>query len=149
MNETDGESFYYFDDLKLTDTQLSKNMIICSIISCIGCFSVLITFVIFPPLRRKAYLHAVYCITISDFLSSIGSAIGYAKNGSISCLIEGILTNFFPVASALWSMYSSYVLLQIVFNDKLVEVTNLAHYSIWSISALVTFLPFINVTYGM
>lgn len=123
-------------------------MLICSIVSMFSTLPVLISFALFWNLRKKANMHVVYYLTLSNFLTSLGSSMGEPFNHSGACLFQAYFTNIFTLSSLMWSIVMSYVIHEVVFTGKIPKVSWKFHFTAWGIPMLVTFLPLISNTYG-
>lgn len=78
------------------------------IISCISCFFVIITYLLFRDLRDLRYVELVFYVTINDLLASIGISLGKTPNGSFECWFQGITTNFNYLSSIFWTTIITY-----------------------------------------
>lgn len=128
-------------------------MIIPSSFSAALSVSVVITLLMFrrKTLLRKPYLQIILYIFISNSLTSIGSSVGFPRDGSALCWFQGITTNVFTLSSCLWTLLIPFVLMRIL-NAKMrttaVTVSLYFHVLCWGIPIFVTLLPLLNMTYG-
>lgn len=109
--------------------------------------ALVLTTLLFPHIRKKLYVQIIMNISFCNFMSSLGSACGYAKKGSAGCFWEGVTTNLFPVASVLWTNVIVAILIYIVQYGQVFECNTGVYLICWCIPILATFLPFINSTY--
>ena len=138
------------DDYSLTDDITDDSSLIMKVTSAVSifmCTAVLLTS-IFPHLRNKHHIKVVLYINLCNLISSTGSVLGFPKPGSGGCLYQGLATGIFPVASVFWTIVVSFTLFNIVVFNKTFEISYMIHAVCWILPIILTFLPFINATYG-
>lgn len=130
----------------------STLMIVLSSISTAAALSVIVAFFSAPNLRKFLFSGSthdvIFWVTLSNMLSSLGSSMGEAPNGTAACYFQGLATNVFSLSSFYWVTYITYMLYVIVVLGRAPTVTWSAHIICWGVPLLATFLPFIDVTYG-
>ena len=125
----------------------SLSMFCASLLSVIGSLSTL-TVLLFPDLRIKPVMRISIFINISNLLTACGSIVGEPLDKSNECYYQGIITNIFTLSSIFWCGIASYMLYTIVVLSDPYKINIYAHLVCWVLPTAVTFLPFINSTYG-
>lgn len=129
--------------------ELSYTMQICGIVSLLASSTVLLTYGVFPDLRRLRYIEFVFYIAVNDFLSSLGASFGYSADGSVQCWIQAITTNMNVLSAAFWTTIISYQLFLITYFATVIKNTVLIHLVCWLLPLLITLLPLTtNNSYG-
>ncbi len=59
-------------------------------------------------LNNKLFLKLVLYIAICDFWSAAAVVVGGTRSESVACYIQGIMNNYFCLASILWTMVIGY-----------------------------------------
>ena len=139
----------YSDDYSSDDIIDESDLLmkIFSSISIFSSFCVLLTS-LFPHLRNRLYIKIILYLSLSNLLSSLGSVFGYAADKSAACYWEGVATNLFPIASVFWTLKITIILFDIIEYGKISELDYKTHVMCWGFPILVSFLPFINASYG-
>lgn len=147
-NDTSNNSIDYAND----DLQLQKVgliMIIPSCISMVASLLMMISLLTRKALIRKTSFRILFYLALSNFLTSLGSSVGFPSNGSATCYFEGIITNIFTLSSIFWNVTLTYLLYTICVDDKPYRINWITHVICWGLPTTVTFLPFANnLTYG-
>lgn len=118
-------------------------IMISSALSLVGSFSVVLTALVFPLLRRKLFMRIIAMISLCDFFASIASILGYNQTGFI-CQLQGALYGMFYRASWIWTVAFSYELYGVITSSpqKLpISEPNL-HIICWSIALLLESVPY-------
>lgn len=137
-------SFNFVMDLRRGDSIL---MFVPSLVSCVASSMTIVSYLSSITLRQKESAEIVFYISISNFLSSIGSIMGEPVDRSAACWFEAIVTNIFSLTSMTWNVVLTYMLFVIV-SGKGFKLTWWIHLFSWSLPIIVTILPFMNATYG-
>lgn len=123
-------------------------MLILSVISMVSSFPMIISYALFREMRTESHYQIIFYISVSNFLSNLGSSFGEPVGGSAPCWLEGLLTNIFPLSSMLWSMQLSFMIFHIVYYTKVSQVDWRHHLMCWFLPVSVSLLPLINASYG-
>jgi hypothetical protein len=126
-------------------------------LSIIGCFSVLLSFLIFFSTeltnkdgKRKSQYNILCYIFLSSILTAMGSVYGGGPQGSFVCWWEGLLTNIFTLSSIMWCVTIFLKLYTLVGWEK--TTLNIdawyVHCVCWGVPLLASLLPLTNSTYG-
>ena len=145
-----GDDYYYATDDYSSDDIIDESDLLMKIFSSISIFSsicVLLTS-LFPHLRNRLYIKIILYLSLSNLLSSLGSVFGYAADKTAACYWEGLATNLFPIASVFWTLKITIILFDIIEYGKLSELDYKTHIICWGFPLIVSFLPFINASYG-
>ena len=89
----------------LTDHQydtITAGTIAVAAISTLGCSFIMFSYAKFPQLRNFAFEQVVN-MAFADFGIGVTSFLGSPDDGSISCTLQGLLQQFFELASVLWT----------------------------------------------
>ena len=132
-------------DFNRGDTPL---MFAFSMLSIVTVLPMILSFVIFSHIRKKQYMRVVLYLAISNLLNNIGSLPGQPVNNSFACWFSALITNIFTLASVFWSLVITFMIHRIVFTSKIPAVDWKYHALCWGLPCVVTFLAFINATYG-
>lgn len=90
-------------------------MFIVSMASAIGSASVIAPILLFyKELREKPYMMTVLYVSVSNFLNSLGTAMGEPKDDSEACWFQGVVTNVFSLSSILWTATMTGILYQML-----------------------------------
>lgn len=133
-----------FDQLMIYGSIASS--VCCGLIS-----SVLVHHIYTSGSRYRTTNLIVLYIFISDMLSSVGTSFGPVSSGTYECWIQGFLTNIFPLASIFWttlliSKIFKYLQHNYTEENQIISWNN--HLVCWGIPLFLTFIPFVNATYG-
>lgn len=120
-----------------------------SIISAALSFSVLLTAIMFPEMRKKMFMQIIIMLSLCDFAASVGSALGFPTDNSLLCPAQGVITTFFYRASWFWSVILNYQLYGVVMSGKLLLTPLKMHGICWTVALLITIMPFFaKASYG-
>lgn len=86
------------------------SMIIPSVLSITSSTCVVLSYMLFPALRRLRYVELLTYTSFNDILFCIGTLMGSVKTGSAACWYQGLTGNFCVVASAFWTTVITYQL---------------------------------------
>lgn len=117
---------------------------ICSIsgiFSSFGSFMVLLTFFLFPSMvKGKHFMEIIRIISMCDLISSSFFALGFPEG--LLCSFQGAITEFFFVASWIFTSFLSYNLYYLVYYNKLRFSVLKINIFVWSICLIKFALPF-------
>lgn len=129
-------------------------MRLASSLSCIFCFIVILLYLLYENISKKSYNKLIFYIALSDFFSAIGGLFGKSKNGTFNCIIQSILTNYFPLTSIFWTVVIAYLLFDILNKPNITRkkdtmiVEKWVHIICWGLPFLLTILPLTTTDYG-
>lgn len=121
---------------------------IISVISCLCSLSVLLSYVVFPDLRQRTFMHIIFFMTLSDFMMNITSIMGFPANGTFLCSLQGAMQLYFAVASWFWTTSLSYSVYSIVINGRFKFNMTVAYIICWGVPLLLALLPLTTSVYG-
>jgi hypothetical protein len=120
-----------------------------SILSAVCSATIIMAYALIPAVRKRKYFELVFYIAIGNFLSSIGSSLGFVPDKSPECWIQGVLTNVFSLSSIAWTVVIAITVNHAVMNSgSLVIVGPLIHCVCWLLPVLLTFIPLVQVRMG-
>ena len=127
---------------------VSSTMFYCSIFSIIGPMSIIVTFLLFPKLKKKLSLQVIVCRAIADMLSAVGTAPGEQYSGTSLCWFVGIFSNVFQLASCFWTVVISFMLWFVLHTGRSPHVHLWVHAWCWLGPIFISMIPLVNITYG-
>ena len=119
-----------------------------SFLSCLSCATIIITYLRFKQIRKQAYIKVIVYIAISDFMASL-CFISIVKDGSILCWIQGLLVNYFQLATVLWVDVVVWHLYRTVLLGKRIKNANHYHWIAWGVPFLYIALTLSTNNYGV
>eukprot|EP01038_Epipyxis_sp_PR26KG_P016425 gene16425-22396_t len=119
-------------------------------LSCISSLCVILTYIVFPDLRRLRYIELVTYVALNNLIASSGIALGPAtsKSQSFVCWYQGFTTNFNYLSSVLWTVIITYQVWLVSYNGKVLSNLSWIHGVCWGLPLLVSLLPLTTNTYG-
>lgn len=120
----------------------------CSALSFLGSGFVVLCFLLFRELRKFSF-RLVFYLALSDMLTSLFNLLGDPGEG-VLCYLQGYCTQFFWVASFLWTTTIAFTLHRTVVRHK-TDVEQLGpyfHAYVWPSALLMTVIPSIGSDYG-
>jgi hypothetical protein len=123
-------------------------MIVMSTISAVGSLSIILTYLLFKKMREKKLIELMFYVSLSNFGTSIGSAMGIPRDGSALCWFQGIATNIFTLSSIFWTVVIALSLNRIVATAQMLDITPLVHLFCWILPAAISLVPISQVRYG-
>jgi hypothetical protein len=125
-------------------------MILCGSISCCGTIFVISFYWTNKSLQRSIYNTVIYYISISDFFSSLGGALGYVRESSPLCEVQAVLTNIFPLSSVFWVTILIYIYVKLLTSHESIHlIHSTIHVFCWGFPILLTFLPLTTNRFGV
>jgi hypothetical protein len=117
------------------------------LISCLLSLFVMLTYVLFPRLQGKLFMKIITLISLCDFIANSTVIFGEPYNHEL-CFLQGLLQQFFYVASWIWTVIMTYLLYSLVTKGKITLPEWAMHFISWSVALLCTVLPLTTSTYG-
>eukprot|EP00239_Pterosperma_sp_CCMP1384_P012693 CAMPEP_0197867124 /NCGR_PEP_ID=MMETSP1438-20131217/44587_1 /TAXON_ID=1461541 /ORGANISM="Pterosperma sp., Strain CCMP1384" /LENGTH=444 /DNA_ID=CAMNT_0043485747 /DNA_START=252 /DNA_END=1586 /DNA_ORIENTATION=- len=136
---------------ELSDDQqdvLTSLNVVFSGASCIGSGFIIVCFIAFKDLRKFSF-QLVFWLSVSDLINGLGNLFGNPEPG-VLCSLQAYTTQFFSIASILWTTVIAYVLHRTVV-QHCTDVANLGrkfHLYVWITSLVATILPMFTNSYG-
>lgn len=135
---------------------VSDWMTICGIISSIGSFFVILSYLFSRKIRQRRYNRVILYISICDLCSSIVLSFGEVEDKSTLCVIQGIVTNIFPLSAIFWSTVILFMIINFLNKDNTFKTTGgsdeylspLMYGICFGIPVILTFLPLATNRYG-
>ncbi len=104
-------------------------------------FAVL-TYIIFPPLRRLRYIELLFYISVSGCIAALALSIGRQKDGSNLCNVQGVVANIFLLSMVLWTTVVSYQLYLVIFYKQVIRDLSIFHVLCWGVPVCVSCLVY-------
>ena len=98
----------------LLQHDLEVVVIVFSILSALSSLSVISTFLFFPLMRKRVFMHIIFLVSVSDLMASIAATWGYPDQGTTLCAIQSFFISFFIKATMLWNLALCYQLYAVV-----------------------------------
>ena len=135
----------------LTDHQyytITAGTIAVAAISTLGCSFIIFSYAKFPQLRNFAFEQVVN-MAFADFGIGVTSFLGSPDDGSISCTLQGLLQQFFELASVLWTTVIAGTLFMAIIRQTDVEQYRGRIYCYgWVVPGVLALLPLSTGSYG-
>lgn len=129
----------------------SKTKIALSVASMVASFTIIVSFLLFRrTLRHKTLMVAIFFNAICHCGEAMSSIVGEPTSGTSECYYEGIASNITILSSVMWTSTITYLLwTNMRFKTQHTKKMGRHFYiTCFGLPILVTFLPFINSTYG-
>jgi len=117
-------------------------------VGCVFAVAPILTYVMFPGVRRLRYCELVVYISINDLISSLGVALGAVENGTVACNFQTFSTTAEPVAAGFWTVVIAYQLYYSIYYKKMIRNLLPFHFICWLWPAIVTLLPLSTNSYA-
>jgi hypothetical protein len=111
-------------------------------------FSVLLTVLVFPTMRRRGFIQMIICISLSEFVASVVSAFGFPRDSSALCPIQSFFTLFSYKCSWVWTTALCHQLHNVIVEGKYGLSMLQMHIICWGIPLVSTLLPLVSTEYG-
>ena len=135
----------------LTDHQydtITIGTIVVAALSTLGCSFIMFSYAKFSQLRNFAFEQVVN-MAVADFGIGLTSFMGSPLDGSISCTLQGLLQQFFELASVLWTTVIAGTLFMAIIRQTDVEQYRARIYCYgWLVPGLLALLPLSTNSYG-
>jgi hypothetical protein len=123
-------------------------MITMASLSLVSSFSVVLTGIVFQDMRKRLFMHIIFFLSFADMCASVFALLGFPAQGSSACAAQAFGVSFFIKASILWNVMLCYQLYNLVMTGAVGLSIPRMHLLIWPLSALLSLLPLVDVTYG-
>jgi hypothetical protein len=117
-----------------------------SAVSVCSSFLVAITCLGFPSLRRSFFTRIILMIAICDILVGMVGTFGFAYG--YLCVIQAVVQILFLRANWIWTTMLVLQMYRFIAHNKVFFSEKLMHVIVWTISALLAFMPLVMATYG-
>ncbi|XP_024384343.1 G-protein coupled receptor 1 isoform X1 [Physcomitrium patens] len=119
-----------------------------SALSFVGTFFIVMCYVLFKDLRSFAF-KLVFYLSLSDMLASLFNMLGNPGEGFL-CYAQGYSSQFFSIASFLWTTTISFTLHRAAVKHKTdgEGFGAIFHVYVWGTSLMMTIIPLIGNDYG-
>ena len=134
-------------DFSYSESQINQVIIMSSLSAIFSLYYIVLYFHYYKEASKRVSLEVLFYFMLSNFLTSIGSAVGLPSYSGFACWWEGIMTNVFSLSGVLWIVVLTYILFSIISHVKF-TLNKFHHLFCWGIPIIATFLPLINSTYG-
>ncbi|KAL2632491.1 hypothetical protein R1flu_003970 [Riccia fluitans] len=113
-----------------------------------GSFFIVLCYLCFKELRKFSF-RLVFYLSLSDMLCSLFNLLGDPREGFL-CYVQGYTTQFFSVASFLWTTTIAFTLYRTVVKHKvdLEDFEPAFHIYVWSTAFVMAIIPSIADDYG-
>lgn len=127
---------------------LTSINVFASALSFAGSSFIVLCYLLFKELRKFSF-QLVFYLSLSDLLFSISNLLGDPGKGFL-CYVQGYTTQFFSVASILWTTTIAFTLHRTVVKHKtdVEELGPLFHLYVWGTSLILAIIPSIGNDYG-
>ena len=122
-----------------------------TLLSLVCCISIVISVLVFrKELWKRYYIRLIFFVVASDLVAVFPFSFGPVHNGEAICYIQATFTNFFSMASVLWTSFIVYILYDVVVRRHSLEgIYFQSHVICWGIPFITTFLPLTTDKYGV
>ena len=93
---------------------LQAALVVVSLLSIISSLSVVLSFLLFPTMRKRVFMHIIFYLSLSDLFVSIASSWGYPGQGTTLCTLQSFCLSIFVKGEALWNFVLCYQLHAVV-----------------------------------
>ena len=99
-------------------------------------------------LRKKLFLQLVFYIALCDLFSSLALIIGGTRSESIACYVQGIVNNYFSLASFFWTITIGYQVHLVLWHSRVQR--DLTYFAIfnWVAPLVLSLIPISTATYA-
>lgn len=127
---------------------LTKINVFASALSFAGSGFIVLCYLLFKELRKFSF-QLVFYLSLSDLLCSFFNLLGDPGKGML-CYVQGYSTQFFSVASFLWTTTIAFTLHRTVVKHKtdVEELGPIFHLYVWGTSLILAIAPSIGNDYG-
>jgi len=127
------------DDAGILAMQVSAS------ISCFAALCVMLS-IYYHGFFSKVFLKMVFYLSFSDFMTSICLTFGGTRSNSSLCFLQGLVTNYFGIASFFWSAAICYQVYLVVFYRKVQQDFRVLAATCWIIPLFASLLPLTTTT---
>ncbi len=122
-------------------------MQVSAVLSMLACFA-LVVVILRLGLLKRLFLKLVFYIAFCDFFSAMAMVIGNTSTGSTACYYQGIVNNYFTLASIFWTMVIGYEVHLVVWYHRVQTDLRLFSIIIWTLPLILSLIPLSTSTYG-
>eukprot|EP01041_Mallomonas_annulata_P002885 gene2885-5663_t len=91
----------------------------------------------------------VFYAALSDFIASIATSFGELEDSTDICVVQGVMSNVFPLASVFWTLAITYLLYANVVLLKPFQITRYLHMMCWGFPTLITLFIYTTNRIGL
>ena len=135
--------------MPLSSNSLEYEELAVGVASALGCLLIVLTYILFPNLRKLRYIELVFYVAINDLIASIAMALGPSNDGSAACWFQGLSTTGNYLSSVFWTSIITYQVYEVVVNEgSVLRNMSKIHYLCWGLPLFLTFIPLSTSTYS-
>jgi hypothetical protein len=135
--------------MPLASHSLAGEELTVGIASAIGCTVIVLTYVLFPKLRKLRYVELIFYVALNDLMASIGMALGPSENGTAACWYQGLSSTGSYLSSVFWTSVITYQVYEVVVKEgKVLKDMATIHKVCWGLPLFLTFIPLSTSTYN-
>jgi hypothetical protein len=124
-------------------------MICISILSCFASLFIILIYITESQFQKKVHCSAIFYLSVSNFLFSLGGSFGLVKDRSILCTAQFLLTNIFPLVGFFWTFYIVFLMYGVYANNRTVKsIGYQTHIISWLTPIILSLLPLTTNRYG-
>lgn len=128
---------------------LGYDELIIGLASVFGSLIIILTYALFPNLRKLRYVELVFYVAVNDLFASIGLALGAVPNDSAACWYQGISSTVNYISSAFWTTVILFqVYLVVIRNGRVLKDMFWIHVFCWGWPVVLALLPLTTNTYN-
>jgi hypothetical protein len=110
-------------------------------LACLASLAPILTYLMFPGVRRLRYCELVVYVAINELICSLGIALGGVANGTVACRFQAFSTTAEPVAAGFWTAVIAYQLYYAVHYNGVIRNMLYFHLLCWLWPVIMTLLP--------
>jgi len=135
--------------MSLTRYQKSQGEFYSSVASICGSSVIILTYCLFPNLRKLRYVELVFYVSISDLFAACGTILGSVPDDSDECWFQGFSTSIGFLAAVLWTTVILHqIFLVVVQRGKVFKSMIPLHMFCWGWPIVLSLLPLSTNTYN-
>ncbi len=153
----------------MSDSWGTWEMRVPAILSCVGCSLIILTFIMFPDLRRLRYIELVFFVAVNVLIASIGAisdfwyfyfhllifltltaggALGNVPNGSFACYFQGFTMTANVVSATFWTVVIAFQLWYVITKGQTIKDLRPFHLVCSGLPLILALLPLSTNAYG-
>jgi len=129
-------------------TNTSYAMLLISFLSGVASILVIIIFLSRPYLHKKPYFQIITYSSLANVFFSLSTSVGEIDDGSPLCLVQGLMSNIFPLSSIMWTLCATYLLYSNVVILKPLVIGKICHAACWGLPIVATCLIYTSNRIG-
>lgn len=125
--------------------------ICCSVTSALISGIIVLSGLLFPSMffdSTRPISHIIICISLADFMASIGNSLGFHSNDSAICQMQAVFYNYFLPCSWIWTTILVYQLSCLITTKRMWLKYREMHIIGWGLGLIPAILPLTTNTYG-